>query len=95
MPIFEYVCEKCDYRFERIVLHRERPRCPECGSVKLERQVEAFAEGRPAQQPRSLNCDSVIAHARALVGNIPTIPRYKTKGLGTPGRRSPRSTTVG
>jgi putative FmdB family regulatory protein len=92
MPIFEYVCKKCHHRFERIVLHRQRPTCPECASGKLERQVEPFTQGRPVQSPRALNGDSAIAHARALIGNIPTIPRYKTKGLSTPGRRSRRST---
>jgi putative FmdB family regulatory protein len=92
MPIFEYVCNKCHHRFERVVLDRQRPKCPECGCAKLERQVEPFTQGRSAQSPRALNSDSAIAHARALVGNIPTIPRYKTKGLSTPGRRSSRST---
>jgi len=94
MPIFEYVCKTCHHRFERVVLGRQRPKCPECGSVKLERQVEAFTQGRPAQRPRGLNSDSVIAHARALLGNIPTIPRYQTKDLGSPGRRSRRSTVA-
>jgi hypothetical protein len=56
--------------------------------------VEQFAEGRSAQQPRSINSDSVIAHARSLLGNIPTIPRYQTTRLGSPGRRSRRSTVA-
>jgi putative FmdB family regulatory protein len=94
MPIFEYVCHRCNNRFERLIMGPQRPKCPECGSVRLERQVEAFFQGRPAAAPRSLNCDSVIAHARALLGNIPTIPRYKTKGMGSPGRRSSRSTVA-
>jgi putative FmdB family regulatory protein len=90
MPIFEYVCQKCHHRFERLVLGPQRPRCPECASMKLERQVEAFAQGRPTRQPRGLNSDSVITHARALLGNIPTIPRYQTKDFGNL-RRSRRS----
>ena len=94
MPIFEYVCKKCRHRFERVVLGRERPKCPECASLSLERQVELFTQGRPTQEPRGLNSDSVIAHARALLGNIPTIPRYKTKAIGSPGRRSRRSTVA-
>lgn len=94
MPIFEYVCKQCHHRFERVVLNRQKPRCPECASTKLERQVEQFAEGRTAQKPRGINSDSVIAHARTLLGNIPTIPRYKTKDLGSPGRRSRRSTAA-
>jgi putative FmdB family regulatory protein len=95
MPIFEYVCGKCHLRFERLVLRpSQRPKCPQCASMKLERQVEAFVQGRAAQKPRSLNSDSVIAHARALLGNIPTIPRHKTSDLGSPGRRSRRSTVA-
>lgn len=95
MPIFEYVCNRCHNRFERLIMGPQRPKCPECGSVRLERQVEAFCQGRPEPATRTLNCDSVIAHARALLGNIPTIPRHKTKGLGgSPGRRSARSTVA-
>jgi putative FmdB family regulatory protein len=94
MPIFEYVCKKCHLHFESLVLGQERPRCPACASGKLERQVEAFVQGRPAPGARGLNTPSVIAHARALLGNIPTIPRYQTKDLSTPGRRSRRSTVA-
>ena len=94
MPIFEYVCKKCHHHFEHLVLGQQRPKCPECASVKMERQVEVFAEGRAAQNPRGLNTDSVIAHARALLGNIPTIPQYKTKDLSSPGLRSRRSTVA-
>jgi putative FmdB family regulatory protein len=91
MPIFEYVCKSCNHRFEYLVMGPRKPRCPACASIRLERQVEAFAQGRASRQPRSINSDSVISHARALLGNIPTIPRYKTKGMGSPGRHSPRS----
>jgi len=91
MPIFEYVCKKCHHRFERLVLGQQRPRCPECASLRLERQVEAFAQGRPTPQPRGLNTPNVLAHARALLGNIPTLPRHRTKDLSNPGRRSRRS----
>jgi putative FmdB family regulatory protein len=84
MPIFEYVCKKCDHRFESIVLGRKRPKCPECASGKLERQVEAFIQGRPGKKPRGVNTADSIAHLRSLVGNIPTIPKYHTKDLQPP-----------
>jgi hypothetical protein len=29
-----------------------------------------------------------------VLGNIPTIPRHQTKNLGSPGRRSRRSTAA-
>ena len=84
MPIFEYVCKKCHHRFERVVLGRQRPKCPECASGKLERQVEAFIQGRSGKKPRGVNTADGIAHLRSLVGNIPTIPRYHTKDLPRP-----------
>jgi putative FmdB family regulatory protein len=84
MPIFEYVCRKCDHRFESIVLGRKRPKCPQCASGKLERQVEAFIHGRTGKKPRGVNTADSIAHLRSLVGNIPTVSRHNTKDLTTP-----------
>lgn len=43
MPIFEYVCRKCEHRFEKIVRGREEPACPSCRSKKLEKQLSVFA----------------------------------------------------
>ena len=84
MPIFEYVCKKCDHRFERIVLGRKRPKCPECASGKLERQVEAFVQGRPGKKSRGLNTAASVAHLRSLIGDIPTIPKHHNKDLVAP-----------
>lgn len=39
MPIYEYACEDCGLDFERLVLGRARPSCPECGSTRLERRL--------------------------------------------------------
>jgi putative FmdB family regulatory protein len=83
MPIFEYVCRKCDHRFETIVFGRKRPKCPQCTSGKLERQVETFVQGRMAKR-RGVNTSDSIAHLRALVGNVPTIPKYQTGSLHPP-----------
>jgi putative FmdB family regulatory protein len=81
MPIFEYVCKKCDHRFESIVLGRRRPKCPNCSSGKLERQVETFVQGRAGKRPRGINSADGIAHFRSLVGNLPTVPKYHTKDV--------------
>jgi putative FmdB family regulatory protein len=45
MPIFEYACEKCRHRFEKIVGGASAPECPACGSRRLERQLSVFAVG--------------------------------------------------
>jgi putative FmdB family regulatory protein len=88
MPIFEYVCKKCEHRFESIVLGRKKPVCPQCASGKLERQVEMFVQGKSGKKRRGVNTADSVAHLRALVGNIPTIPKNHTKDLAPP--RSPR-----
>ena len=43
MPIFEYICRKCDHRFESIVLGPQEPQCPQCESKKLDQQLSRFA----------------------------------------------------
>lgn len=45
MPIFEYVCRKCEHRFEKIVYGAAAPECPACGAKKPERQLSVFAAG--------------------------------------------------
>ncbi len=42
MPLFEYRCEKCEKRFERLLKHdeRENPQsCPECDSKNCKKMI--------------------------------------------------------
>lgn len=46
MPIFEYRCKDCGEKFETLVYSSagdEKIECPECGSVKTEKQMSMFA----------------------------------------------------
>jgi putative FmdB family regulatory protein len=44
MPIYEYVCEDCAARHERIVMSNGSPvTCPKCGSRKQTMQFSVFA----------------------------------------------------
>ncbi|MGH9704639.1 MAG: FmdB family zinc ribbon protein [Candidatus Acidiferrales bacterium] len=44
MPIYEYVCEDCTTRFERVVMSKNgKPECPKCGSRKAAMQFSVFA----------------------------------------------------
>jgi putative FmdB family regulatory protein len=45
MPIFEYVCQECEHRFEAIVLGSKSPKCPKCESTSLNQQLSRFAVG--------------------------------------------------
>ncbi len=43
MPIFEYICKKCDHKFEKLVLGATAVECPSCKSAKVEKQMSVFA----------------------------------------------------
>ena len=46
MPIYEYRCERCKQRFERLVSLREAnaaPTCPQCGATETRKQFSPFA----------------------------------------------------
>jgi putative FmdB family regulatory protein len=44
MPIYEYVCKKCDHEFEKLVFSSsEKMDCPKCKSKKVSRKMSAFA----------------------------------------------------
>ncbi len=44
MPIYEYVCDECKSRFERIVTAKNgKPECPKCGSHHSTIQFSTFA----------------------------------------------------
>lgn len=46
MPVYEYVCNECGERFERLVMAMSGPegiKCPYCGSLEVQRAVSAFA----------------------------------------------------
>ncbi len=48
MPIYEYVCGKCNTRFEKLVKSMssaEAAQCPKCGGRKTSRQFSSFAVG--------------------------------------------------
>lgn len=38
MPLYHYVCQKCEHDFEELVFGSETVECPECQSKKLDRQ---------------------------------------------------------
>jgi putative FmdB family regulatory protein len=52
MPIFEYRCEKCDTKFEKIVFNRsEEIVCPKCGSVQVQKLLSSFAVCAESSRP--------------------------------------------
>lgn len=44
MPIYEYVCDDCGERYERIVMNQSaKVACPKCASAKHTIQLSVFA----------------------------------------------------
>jgi len=43
MPIYEYTCQGCQRDFELLIRGQERPECPECGGLKLEKRLSVPA----------------------------------------------------
>jgi putative FmdB family regulatory protein len=48
MPIYEYVCDDCNLRYERIVRNGDRVACPKCGSGRKTLQFSVFSSPRDA-----------------------------------------------
>ena len=61
MPIYEYACSDCGREFEVLVRADTVPQCPECHSLKLEKQLSVFATtaaASPAARPMPSPCQS-------------------------------------
>jgi putative FmdB family regulatory protein len=44
MPIFEYKCEKCEAKFEKLISSTNtKVVCEKCGSKKVEKQLSSFS----------------------------------------------------
>ncbi|MGE0760234.1 MAG: zinc ribbon domain-containing protein [Pirellulaceae bacterium] len=43
MPLYEYICNRCQDEFELLVRGQERPACPQCGSQSLRQQLSVVA----------------------------------------------------
>jgi putative FmdB family regulatory protein len=48
MPIYEYICDSCNERFEKIVYNKQQEiACPNCSSKKATIQLSVFATSTP------------------------------------------------
>ncbi len=56
MPLFEFVCTRCQHRFEDLVSATEKSRCPKCESAQVKKQLSVFAVGGPAEVAASGPC---------------------------------------
>ena len=43
MPMYEYVCMKCEEHFEELVRGDQEVACPQCGATNVARQLSTFS----------------------------------------------------
>jgi putative FmdB family regulatory protein len=56
MPIYEYLCESCGDKFEKLVRRTEEvldAGCPSCGQKHLKQEYSTFAARGGSQDPAS------------------------------------------
>jgi putative FmdB family regulatory protein len=53
MPIYEYQCERCENRFEKIVSGPAAPLCPSCNSADVHKLISRFAVSSTGAGARS------------------------------------------
>jgi putative FmdB family regulatory protein len=61
MPLYEYVCQACGERFEKLIRSITNPAkivCPSCASAAVERALSTFATGG-GTQPAGPACGPV------------------------------------
>ena len=72
MPIYEYVCEACQTRHERIVMSSNaEPECPKCGSKKQTIQFSVFAAHNGGNGASNSSSASASASAGGSCGCTP------------------------
>ena len=71
MPIFEYLCEDCGSKFEKLVRRNgsEGVECPSCGQRRLKQQFSTFsAHANGAAKDAMPSCPSGMCRTPDLCG---------------------------
>jgi putative FmdB family regulatory protein len=70
MPIFEYLCDDCGTKFEKLVRRDDKVLCPSCGQNHLTTQFSTFAaraNGKSAE-PAMPSCPGGMCRTPDLCG---------------------------
>lgn len=64
MPIYEYICDDCQTRYEKLVrLNGDAIACPKCGSARHALQLSVFSAGRSNGSSKSAEAPSASSCA--------------------------------
>src|ERR671924_565244 len=87
MPMYEYVCMKCEEHFEELVRGDEEVACPQCGATNVARQLSTFAMIGTAGQTGAFGGGGCCG-GRCGWGHLP--PRAPRPGSRQHAPRAPR-----
>ncbi|MDR1511718.1 MAG: hypothetical protein LBS15_02985 [Endomicrobium sp.] len=62
MPLFEFMCKKCNKKFEILVLNREKIECPKCKNDGVTRQFSSFSSSSSYSCASADFCPSVVSN---------------------------------
>ena len=71
MPIYEFLCSKCDLEFEKLVFNSSDPiACPKCKGKKVHRMMStfAFSSGGKFKSTADSSCGSCSSHSCSTCG---------------------------
>ena len=69
MPIFEYKCESCEAKFEKLVRRADdHVECPTCGPSKLEVQYSTFAAQKASSAAAMPSCPGGMCQSPGMCG---------------------------
>ncbi len=85
MPIYEYVCDDCAGRFEKLARRMidadvPSPSCPHCGSERTRRVMSAFARhGAPEVDREAVAAERAAAERKASVIPRSLIEKWRSQ----------------
>ena len=57
MPIYEYICKKCDNQFELLIFNSEKKvSCPECKSKNIKKNFSTFSAINSSSDTSNPSC---------------------------------------
>jgi putative FmdB family regulatory protein len=62
MPLYEYICQTCGERFEKLIRsssNSEQIVCPSCASAAIKRALSTFATSGNSAEPAASACGPV------------------------------------
>ncbi|MDR3256512.1 MAG: zinc ribbon domain-containing protein [Endomicrobium sp.] len=69
MPLFEFICKKCNEKFETLVFGNENIECPKCKNEEIIKQFSSFASTSSSSSCTATDfCPSASKHKHKCSG---------------------------